>query len=145
MITNLSLDIGGSEWIVLILLGIFLLFGTKRMPQVTRTLGRLVGEYQKAKSTIQEEITKTSRMVNTPIGLDKAISATSNTSTGAMGTDKDVSAPVTNVDTGTNQPMTGPIGTERERLEIIARTLEIEPRGKSDDELRQLISSKMNQ
>jgi sec-independent protein translocase protein TatA len=149
MITDLSLNIMGSEWIVILLLAMFLLFGSKKMPQVGRTIGKVIGEYQRAKNVIQDEITKTSRMVNTPvIKPDGTVNSTArNVST------NEVSAPVSSVsastssavDAGSSAPMTGPVATEREKLEIIAKTLDIEYRGKSDDELRQLIANKMNQ
>ena len=138
MITDLSLDIGGSEWVIIILLAMFLLFGNKKLPQVSRTLGKLIGEYQRAKNTIQEEITKASRTMSTPIKLDGKTSTSVANVDGAAST-------AGKVDGATNTAITGPVGSEREKLEIIARTLEIEPRGKSTEELRQLISSKMNQ
>lgn len=137
MITDLSLNIGGSEWAVIILLGMFLLFGAKRLPQVSKTLGRVIGEYQRAKNTIQDEITKTSKTFSTPIKLDGATSTSS--------TNVDVTASTASKAEDVTPSITGPVGSEREKLEIIARTLEIEPRGKSTDELRQLISSKINQ
>lgn len=135
MITDLSLDIGASEWVIIILLGLFLLFGSKKLPQVSRGLGKVIGEYQRAKNEIQEEITKASRTMNNPIKLD---GTTSTTKAGAT-------TNTTKADENSSKAINSPVGSEREKLEIIARTLEIEPRGKSTEELRQLISSKMNQ
>jgi TatA/E family protein of Tat protein translocase len=34
------MNIGGSEWIIIALLALFLLFGTKKVPQVSRTVGK---------------------------------------------------------------------------------------------------------
>lgn len=145
MITNLSLDIGGSEWVIIILLAIFLLFGSKKLPQVSRALGKVIGEYQRAKNEIQEEIARASKTVNNPIKLDGTRSTTkvdgTVSATKADGTTSTATKAVGNPSEATNSP----VGSEREKLEIIARTLEIEPRGKSTEELRQLISSKMNQ
>jgi sec-independent protein translocase protein TatA len=52
-------DIGGSEWIIIILFGLILLFGTKKIPQFSRTVGRAVGEYEKAKEMFRHEIEET--------------------------------------------------------------------------------------
>ena len=52
-------DIGGTEWIIIILFGLILLFGTKKIPQFSRTVGRAVGEYEKAKEMFRHEIEET--------------------------------------------------------------------------------------
>ena len=144
MITDLSLDIGGSEWVIIILLGLFLLFGSKKLPQVSRGLGKVIGEYQRAKNEIQEEITKATRTVNNRIKLD---GTTSTIKAGAITntTKADEFTSTIKANGNPSEAINSPVGSEREKLEIIARTLEIEPRGKSTEELRQLISSKMNQ
>lgn len=138
MITDLSLQIGGSEWVVIILLAVFLLFGAKRLPQVSRSLGRVLGEYQRARNTVQEEITKVQRTVNTPpFKLDETKSTQPTNAGGTTSTE-------VKAETTTSDGITGPVVSEREKLEIVARALEIEPRGKSTAELKQLISSKIN-
>jgi sec-independent protein translocase protein TatA len=42
-----SLNILGSEWIIIIFVAILALLGTNRLPEVTKKLGRAVGEYNK--------------------------------------------------------------------------------------------------
>ncbi len=158
MITDFSLNIGGSEWVVIILLGLFLLFGAKRLPQVSKSLGRVIGEYNRAKSTIQDEITNATKPFTTQSKFDtttprlptrQETRSVGETKTEAKTetTDTTVKAETsTTPSTTTTDPtMTSPVVSEREKLEVIARTLEIEPRGKSTDELKQLIASKMNQ
>jgi sec-independent protein translocase protein TatA len=49
-------DIAGTEWIIIILFGLILLFGTKKIPQLSRTVGRAVGEYEKAKEMFRHEM-----------------------------------------------------------------------------------------
>jgi len=39
--------------------------------------------------------------------------------------------------------ISGPVGTEREKLETIAKSIGIQVEGKTDDELREIISTKM--
>ena len=156
MITNFSLNIGGSEWVLIILLGLFLLFGAKRLPQVSKSLGRVLGEYNRAKNTIQDEITNATKPFTTPPKFDTTTArlptrqetrSPAETKTEAT-TDTTVKAettPTTSTTNPTDPTNTSPVASEREKLEVIARTLEIEPRGKSTDELKQLIASKMNQ
>jgi sec-independent protein translocase protein TatA len=47
--------VGGSE-IILVLLVILLLFGSKRIPGFSRALGRGMGEFRRAMKEIREEI-----------------------------------------------------------------------------------------
>jgi sec-independent protein translocase protein TatA len=54
--STLVMQIAGSEWIILILLGLILLFGTKKLPQFSRTMGKAIGEYEKAKELFRHEM-----------------------------------------------------------------------------------------
>lgn len=53
---NFALNILGSEWIIIILVALFALFGTNKLPDVAKKLGRTVGEFNKTKSEIQNQI-----------------------------------------------------------------------------------------
>jgi sec-independent protein translocase protein TatA len=155
VISGFSLNIGGSEWVVIILLGLFLLFGAKKLPQVSRSLGRVIGEYNRAKNTIQEEITQATKPFTTPPKFDSTPRLPTRqevkTNTGEIkteaATDTAVKAETSTTPStaNTDATNTSPAVSEREKLEVIARTLDIEPRGKSTDELKQLIANKMNQ
>lgn len=50
------LNIGGSEWIIIGLMALFLLFGSKKLPEFSRMIGRVVGEYEKARMIAQREM-----------------------------------------------------------------------------------------
>jgi sec-independent protein translocase protein TatA len=52
----LVMNIAGSEWIIIILFGLILLFGTKKLPQFSRTIGKAVGEYERAKQMFRHEM-----------------------------------------------------------------------------------------
>lgn len=52
----LIMNIAGSEWIIIILFGLILLFGTKKLPQFSRTMGKAVGEYERAKEMFRHEM-----------------------------------------------------------------------------------------
>ena len=49
------LNIMGSEWIIIIFVALIVLLGTNRLPEVSKKLGRVVGEYTKAKNDIQKQ------------------------------------------------------------------------------------------
>ena len=109
----LQMAIGGTEWIIIILMGLFLLFGSKKLPEISRTLGRAAGEYDKARELFRREMENATRMAEQPKSY-------------LMG-----------------PKITAPVGSEREKLEQIASSLGIDYRGKTDEQLRLLISERM--
>jgi sec-independent protein translocase protein TatA len=56
------LDVGGTE-IMMIMLVILLLFGSKRMPELARSLGKSIREFKKAAGSLEEEL---KRALETP-------------------------------------------------------------------------------
>ena len=53
---DLALNILGSEWIIIVLVALIALFGTNKLPDVAKKLGRTVGEFNRTKSEIQNQI-----------------------------------------------------------------------------------------
>ncbi|HEX7032067.1 MAG TPA: twin-arginine translocase TatA/TatE family subunit [Nitrososphaera sp.] len=107
----LLLNIAGSEWIIIILLGLILLFGTKRLPRVSRTLGKAMGEYEKARETFRREMEEAMEPARSMSRMPK---------------------------------ITGPVATERQKLEAIASSLGIDDYdGLTDEDLRTLISKRI--
>ena len=51
-----ALNIIGTEWTIIIFIGLILLFGTNRFPDVAKKIGKLVGEYSNAKNQIENEM-----------------------------------------------------------------------------------------
>ena len=51
-----TLNIIGTEWIIIVFIGLILLFGTNRFPDVAKKIGKLVGEYSNAKNQIENEM-----------------------------------------------------------------------------------------
>ena len=100
-----SLNILGSEWIIIVFVALIALLGTNRFPDVAKKLGRVVGQYNKTKEELQNHL-----------------------------------ADITN----TNLNITNPVQNERQKMEFIAKSLGIEFSGKTDDELKKLISDKMS-
>ena len=103
---NYSLNILGSEWIIIIFVALVLILGTNQLPSAAKKLGKAVNEFNKAKNEVQDQM--------------KGIS-------------------------NTELNISGPLETERQKLEMIAKSLGVNVAEKSDDELRRIISGKMGQ
>ncbi len=103
--SDFSLTIMGNDWIVIAFVALIMLLGTKRLPDASRKLGRMMGEVNKTTNLIHNEYQK---------------------SKGEFGI-----------------PVQGPVTSEREKLEVMAKTLGIDYSSKSDDDLRSLIASKL--
>ena len=103
--SSMGMNIAGTEWFIIAFVFIILFFGSKNLPSFSKTIGRALAEYYKAKSGIEKEMSST----NTPL----------------IG------------------PKISPITSEREKLEIIAKSLGIEYQSLSDDSLRDMVSRKM--
>ena len=103
--SSMEMNIAGTEWFIIAFVFIILFFGSKNLPSFSKTIGRALAEYQRAKSGIEKEM--------------------SSTTTPLIG------------------PKISPITSEREKLEIIAKSLGIEYQSLSDDSLRDMVSRKM--
>ena len=103
-----SLNIIGSEWMIIIFVALILLFGTNKLPETGKKIGKMVGEYNKAKNNVQKQI-------------------------------KDYAEPNSN---SSNLSVNGPVQTERQKLEYMAKSLGINIESKSDLELKQIIEAK---
>lgn len=101
-----SLNIGGSEWMIIIFVALVLILGTGKLPGAAKKMGKAVNEYNKAKNEIQEQMKK---------ATEKA------------------------------PKISGPVKTEREKLEMIAKSAGIIIKEQTDKELRQSIADKIGQ
>ena len=64
------MNIIGSEWIMIIFIALILLFGTKRFPEAAKKIGKIVGEYKKAKDTVEKQmndVTKENLEISGPV------------------------------------------------------------------------------
>ena len=103
-----TLNIIGTEWIIIIFVALILLFGTNKLPEAGKKIGKMVGEYNKAKTEMQNQIKE-----------------------------------YTNPDSKENNiSIDGPVQTERQKLEYMAKSLGINIENKTDSELKQVIESK---
>ncbi|HUU48557.1 MAG: twin-arginine translocase TatA/TatE family subunit [Nitrosopumilus sp.] len=101
---DLTLNILGGEWMIIIFVALMLFLGTGQLPGAARKLGRVVNEINKAKAEVQNQIKEVSKE-----GMDVA----------------------------------GPVENERQKNEIIAKSLGISPAGITDEELQKLIQGRM--
>ena len=65
-----SLNIIGSEWIMIVFVALILLLGTNRFPEIAKKIGKVVGEYNNAKNQIQNEmkgVTKENFEISGPV------------------------------------------------------------------------------
>ena len=99
-----SLNIIGSEWMIIIFVALILLFGTNKLPEAGKKIGRIVGEYNKAKNGVQKQM-------------------------------KDYAEPNSN---NSSLSVNGPVQTERQKLEYMAKSLGINIENKTDLELKHL-------
>jgi len=113
------MGIGGSEWVIIGLITIFLLFGSKKLPNMGRHVGKAIKEYNNSKQNLLKEINQI----------------------------KDNNDLFNNYNNNNNmrigRTIQGPISTEREKLEKIASSLNIEYLNIDDEQLRFNILKKM--
>lgn len=102
---NFSLNIIGNDWIMIAIVVLVLLLGTKRLPDITRKIAKLSAQYDKTRNMVQEEIQKAKGEFSVNVS--------------------------------------GPVMSEREKLETLAKSLGISAEGKTDDDLRDLVNSKL--
>lgn len=48
--------IGGSEWIIVIVVAVVLIFGAKKIPELAKTFGKARGEFEKGKIEGEKEL-----------------------------------------------------------------------------------------
>jgi sec-independent protein translocase protein TatA len=115
------MGIGGSEWVIIGLITIFLLFGSRKLPDITRHIGKAIGEYNNTRQTLLKEVNKVKANNSS---FDDNLNNEKNLHFGKI--------------------MHGPVSTEREKLEKIAASLNIDYLDISDEQLRLIILKKMN-
>ncbi|HET6590796.1 MAG TPA: hypothetical protein VFG45_11600 [Candidatus Nitrosocosmicus sp.] len=109
-----ELNIAGTEWFILIIIVVIFIF-PKNISGFSKTMGKVIGEYEKARRKIMDQ-------KNMIIPDQK----------GEIIENKYVGPKVYH-----------PISSEREKLEIIAKSLGIEFENLLDDDLRTKISQKL--
>jgi sec-independent protein translocase protein TatA len=107
-----ALDIAGSEWFIIILTIIIVLVPSK-MTNISKTIGRFIGEYEKTKNNLMNE---RNNLMNDHYSNQQSYRGPT---------------------------VSRPVSSDREKLEMIAKSLNLDTENKSDEELRNLISSNL--
>ncbi len=108
-----ALDIAGTEWFI-ILLTIIIIFVPGKITGISKTIGKFIGEYEKAKNNLINEKNNLLRQ-QTSTDHQEYIGPS----------------------------IQRPVSSEREKLEMIAKSLNLDIENRTDEELRNLISSKL--
>ena len=69
-----SLNIGGSEWMIIIFVAVVLVLGTGKLPGAAKKMGKIVSEYNNAKNEIQQqmkEVTEEVPKISGPVETER--------------------------------------------------------------------------
>lgn len=66
VLDSVLMNIAGTEWFIIIFLLIILFFGSKSLPSFSRSIGRGAMEYQKARKSIEKEMSMTTNSIIGP-------------------------------------------------------------------------------
>jgi len=67
MLEQFLFQIGGTEWLWVVIVLIAVFFGAGKIPEIARSIGRATGEFQKGKMEIEREIAQaTKELEKTP-------------------------------------------------------------------------------
>ena len=61
MLEDFIFNIGGTEWIWVLVVVVVLIFGAGKIPELARNIGRATGEFQRGKMIIEKEIAEASK------------------------------------------------------------------------------------
>lgn len=119
----------GMEWIIVIVVIILLLFGAKKIPELARSMGRARAEFSRGQAMVEKEIREAERQDREEEAVRKREEARKRATEEKEPED----------DEGEDD---GDIDPE---LKSAAKALGIDPKGKTDEELKVLIKYKMEQ
>ena len=65
------LQVGGTEWLWIVLVAAIFLFGSKKIPEVANALGRAMGQFQKGKAEIERQVREASQQATQTVQATK--------------------------------------------------------------------------
>ena len=116
----------GMEWIIVIIVIVLLLFGAKKIPELARSMGRARAEFSRGQAMVEKEIREAERQDREEEARRKREEARKRTAEEKEEEGED----------------DGDVDPE---LKAAAKALGIDPKGKTDEELKVLIKYKMEQ
>jgi len=117
--------IAGSEWIILVVIVVVLLFGAKKLPELAKSIGRATGEFQKGKVAAEKELKE---MEGVAGDVKQTVTVTT---------------PPTAQPTQPTTPPAKAAESEIDRLIRVAKELGIKTEGKTEAELKEEIAKAM--
>ena len=129
----------GNEWFFVIIIIIVFVFGEKKIPELAKSLGKAIGEFQKARTTMEKEIRAATQAIQSPItettqaikdSIQSPITETTQAIKESLEEKTKISSPT-------------PSLTERDKLEKVAYDLGIITEGKTDEQLKVEIKKKL--
>ncbi len=123
----------GMEWIIVIVVIILLLFGAKKIPELARSIGRARAEFSRGQSMVDKEIREAERKDREEEAKIEREEAERKR--------KEAEEPKASEDTDAGKDE-GEVDPE---ILKAAEALGIEPKGKTEEELKVLIDYKMKQ
>tara|TARA_B100000749_G_scaffold66421_1_gene49641 strand:+ start:171 stop:554 length:384 start_codon:yes stop_codon:yes gene_type:complete len=127
----MSLNIVGTEWIFIVLVVVILLFGSNRVPEVSRSIGKALGEFHKGKAELEREIKAANDLAESEVKSASDIINPSSTSVTPSS-----STPPIKVDS--------PVKSEEDKIKKIASDLGLNLEGKSEEDLKKEIKDSLN-
>ncbi|GBC75681.1 Sec-independent protein translocase protein TatA [archaeon HR06] len=142
-------QVGGIEWLWILLALLILFFGSKRLPEIARSLGRAFAEFQKGRMEIERELRAIQEEVMLPAREVKS-------TVEEMKSDVEkIKSDVKNLTSPTNPSQITPIQESTkevlkelkssEKLLEIAKNLNILVNGKTPQELKEEIKRKLDE
>jgi len=138
-------QVGGIEWLWILLALLILFFGSKRLPEIARSLGRAFAEFQKGRMEIERELRAIQEEVMLPAKEVK--SAVEEMKSDVEKIKSDVKSLASSQFTPT-QESTKEVLKElksSEKLLEIAKSLNILTNGKTAQELKEEIKKKLDE
>ncbi len=107
-----ALQIIGTEWVWIVFLVVFLLFGSKKLPELSRALGKAMSEFQRGRAELEKEFRLTTATTPTT---------------------------VTSISASSSSKSSKPVYRPSSKFAKAAEDMGLESKGKSDEELREEI------
>jgi sec-independent protein translocase protein TatA len=63
--------VGGFEWVIIIIIGIIVFFGVKKIPELARSFGKATSEFEKARIEAKRELQQIRNKGEETIGREK--------------------------------------------------------------------------
>ena len=122
----------GMEWIIVIIVVVLLLFGAKKIPELARSMGKARAEFSRGQQMVEKELREAERLDNEEEAKRKR-----DEEKRRRAEEKELEAEKEDVDEEEDD-----IDPE---IKKAATALGIEPKGKTEEELKVLIKYKMEQ